>query len=178
MLRGIFKCKRFALGWGFFFWKMRARKQIRGIYVKAWPVLQITVIDYNGNRNFDLQNISPTKSRGFIRVHALRLKIWATQTLSWSSISWHIEDMHKRFSMCNTNPENVLNFIWHPGHVNGRVVLSSKFKGSSDSSTSFLFELLLLRVKLVAVELDPSKSDTEELALLGFHILDLTKKRR
>ena len=80
--------------------------------------------------------------------------------------------------MCNTNPENVLKSIRHPGHGNGRVVLSSKFRGSSDSSTSFWFELLLSRVKLVAEELDPSKFDTEELALLGSHILDLTKKQR
>ena len=74
--------------------------------------------------------------------------------------------MHKRFSICNTNPENVLKSIRHPGHGNGRVVLSSGFKGSSDSFTSFSFELLLLRVKLVATELDPSIFDTEELVFL------------
>ena len=99
------------------------------------------------------------------------------QALSWSSISWHIEDMHKRLSMCKTNPENDLKSIRHPGHVNGRVVLSSEFKGSSDSFTSFSFELLPLRVKLVATE-DPSRFDTEELVFLRPHTLDLTKRRR
>ena len=74
------------------------------------------------------------------------------QALSWSSISWHIEDMHKRFSMCITNPETDLKSLWHPGHVNGRVMLSSEFKESLDLFTSFSFELLLLRVKLVATE--------------------------
>ena len=96
--------------------------------------------------------------------------------LSWSSISRHIEDMHERFSMCNTNPENDLKSIWHPGHVKGRVMLPSEFKGSLDSFTSFSFELLLLTVKLVATESDPSEFDTEELAFLGPHKLDITKE--
>jgi hypothetical protein len=80
--------------------------------------------------------------------------------------------------MCDTNPENDLKSIWHPGHVNGRVMSSSGFKGSLDSFTSFSFELLLLKVKLVAMESDPSKFDTKELAFLGPHILDMTKERR
>ena len=80
------------------------------------------------------------------------LKYRVTQALSWSSSSWHIKDIHERFSTCNTNPENDLKSVRHPGHVNGRVVLSSEFKGSSDSFTSFSFELLLLRVRLVATE--------------------------
>ena len=57
-------------------------------------------------------------------------------------------------------------------------MLSSEFKGSLDSFTSFSFELLLLRVGLVATELDPSKFDTEELAFLGPHKLDITKEQR
>ena len=72
--------------------------------------------------------------------------------LSCSSISWHIEDMHERLSMCNTNPEIDLKFKRHPGHVNRQVMLSSEFEGGLDSFTSFSFELLLLRVKLVAIE--------------------------
>jgi hypothetical protein len=79
--------------------------------------------------------------------------------------------------MCNTNPENGLKPIWHPGHVKGRVMLSSGFKGSLDSFTSFPFALLLLRVKLVATESDPSKFDTEELVFLGPHKLDITKEK-
>ena len=69
--------------------------------------------------------------------------------------------MHERFSMCNTNPENDLKSIWHPGHVSGRVMLSSEFKGSLDSFTFFSFEVVLLRVELLVVEY-PSKLDTEE----------------
>jgi hypothetical protein len=70
---------------------------------------------------------------------------------------------------------------WHPGHVNERAVWSSEFKGILDSFASFLFELLLLRVKLVAAGLGPlaSKFDAaEELAFLGPHILDITKEGR
>ena len=114
----------------------------------------------------------------YLPFEARVLKIWVTQASSCSSISWHIEDMHERFSMCNTNPENDLKSIRHPGHVNGRVILSSEFKGSSDSFTSFSFELLLLRVRLVATELDPSKIDAEELVFFGPHKLDITKEQR
>ena len=99
------------------------------------------------------------------------LNIWVTQALSWSSISWHIEDLHKRLSMCNTNPENDLKSIRHPGHVNGRVLLSIEFKGSSESFTPFS------SAKLVATE-DLSKFDPEELVFLRPHTLDLTKRRR
>ena len=55
-------------------------------------------------------------------------------------------------------------------------MLSNEFKGSLDSFISFSFELLLLGVKLVGTELDPSKFDTEGLAFLGPNILDITIK--
>ena len=140
----------------------------------------ITEIDYNGNFNYELQKKLRTQAERIqcsclARERVLNIRVM--QALSWSLISWHIEDMHKRLSMCNTNPENVLKSIRHPGHVNGRVLLSSEFKESSDPFTFFSFELLLLRAKLVATE-DPSKFDPEELVFLRPHTLDLTKKRR
>ena len=55
-------------------------------------------------------------------------------------------------------------------------MLSSEFKGGLDLVTSFSFKLLLLGAKLAATEIDPSKFDTEELAFLGPHILDITKE--
>ena len=101
----------------------------------------ITVIDYNENHNFWFTKYV-TKAE---KIHGSCPATWSesveklsNEALSWSSISWHIEDMHKRFSMCNTNPKNDLKFIWHSGHVNERVVLSSEFKGGSDSLTSFV----------------------------------------
>jgi hypothetical protein len=83
--------------------------------------------------------------------------------------------------MCNTNPESDLKPSWHPGHANERAVLSGEFKGILESFASFSFELLLLRIKLVAAGLDPlaSKFDAaEEMAFLGPHILDITKEGR
>ena len=107
------------------------------------------------------------------------LKNCVTQASSWSSISWHIEDVHERFSMCNTNPENDLKSIPHPGHVDGRMMLSSEFKGISlDSFSSFSFKLLLLEGESVATEQDPSKFDKEESAFLRPNMLDITKERR
>ena len=118
----------------------------------------ITVILQMGIVTLIYEIYQAPKPRGST-VHALPLearvlKNRVTKVSSCSSISWHIEDMHERFSMCNTNPENDLKSIRHPGQVNGRVMLSSGFKGSLDSSsfTSFSFELLLLGVKSVATE--------------------------
>ena len=80
------------------------------------------------------------------------LKSCVAHVLIRSSISWHIEDLHERFSMCNTNPENNLNSFRHPGHMNGQSVLSGEFKGSLDplallrDKSDFIKESKSLRV--------------------------------
>ena len=92
----------------------------------------ITIIFYNGNHHFDLQNISRTQIEGFriqILTQARLLKSCSAHALIWSLISWHIGDLHNRFSMCSTKPENDLKPIRHPGHMNGSGVLSSESKG-------------------------------------------------
>ena len=58
---------------------------------------------YNGDRHFD---------KGIhVLIQARLLKSCVAYAFICSSISWHIEDLHNRFSMCSTKPESDLKFV-------------------------------------------------------------------